>query len=454
MKAAAIAYSLAGQFVGKTDTAIANCGQGNDGKIKADDTREFGALIFYLDEDAADVNSKEEVDSSDGNKLQGEAENKQKNEAKIDENLVTAEATAAQMTSAAQIMQASAMFLQSNDSDVKGDVLVSADADLTQVSNTASETAKAEVGVSDITSDTIAKTSPFSELVSETSSSETEAENVGIVPVSVNVNNADATNRANGEDGDIRYGSLRADSSGESIKSVSDENANAGSTSVFIERVLKSLQSRDTAGLNSDAVGENQNNNESASTNESKIASEISGVVSDFTTVTNEAVPATDNTEKSSAVQKAIDNFIHDFRGIETGESEIHITLEPESLGKLSIFMSQSEKGLYVEIRSDDLDICASLLGQVDSMVSAIQEHGIQIDSFDVRYMDSGASNYSSEGSGQRSGSYGREQPAYKSLAADDTAWLDNNSRKHILILHDYYYYYDAEAVESIEYRV
>ena len=116
--------------------------------------------------------------------------------------------------------------------------------------------------------------------------------------------------------------------------------------------------------------------------------------------------------------------------------------------------MSQSEKGLYVEIRSDDLDICASLLGQVDSMVSAIQEHGIQIDSFDVRYMDSGASNYSSEGSGQRSGSYGREQPAYKSLAADDTAWLDNNSRKHILILHDYYYYYDAEAVESIEYRV
>ena len=306
MKAAAIAYSLAGQFVGKTDTAIANCGQGNDGKIKADDTREFGALIFYLDEDAADVNSKEEVDSSDGNKLQGEAENKQKNEAKIDENLVTAEATAAQMTSAAQIMQASAMFLQSNDSDVKGDVLVSADADLTQVSNTASETAKAEVGVSDITSDTIAKTSPFSELVSETSSSETEAENAGIVPVSVNVNNADATNRANGEDGDIRYGSLRADSSGESIKSVSDENANAGSTSVFIERVLKSLQSRDTAGLNSDAVGENQNNNESASTNESKIASEISGVVSDFTTVTNEAVPATDNTEKAPLCKKRL----------------------------------------------------------------------------------------------------------------------------------------------------
>jgi len=46
MKATAIAFSLAGQFVGKTDTAVASCGQGDDGKFRADETRDFGALIF------------------------------------------------------------------------------------------------------------------------------------------------------------------------------------------------------------------------------------------------------------------------------------------------------------------------------------------------------------------------------------------------------------------------
>lgn len=465
MKAATIAYSLAGRFAERTDTAIAEGWQGYDGKSRANETREFWALIFCPDEDAADADLDTGIDSSDEIKLCDEAENEQKNEAESSESLVTAEATAAQMTSAIQIMQASALYLQSNDSSTEGDALLPVDTDLTEATNTSWETGITDENVSGITSDTIAGNSPFSELVSDTPSNELDGEDSGFVSsvddlmyqspatdAAADVNKADGSGRTSREYGDLRYGSLKTDSSGESAKAVSDDNTSVGSTSVFVGRVLKSLQSRDTGGLNSDTVGENQNKSESTSTNASETANDISNVASGFTSVINEAVSAPDDTEKSSAVKKALDNFVQDFRGIETGESEIHITLEPESLGKLSIFMSQSEKGLYIEIQSDDLDICASLLDQVDSMIGSIQDHGIKIDNFDVRYMDSGTSNYSSGGSGQQSGSYGREQPAHRSPAADATL-LDNNSRKYILMLHDYYYY-DAEAVGFIEYRI
>lgn len=460
MKATAIAFSLVGQFVGKTDTAVASCGQGDDGKFRADETRDFGALIFYTNEDADGVGLKEGIDSSDGITLVDEPENEQKNGAEIDENLVTAEATAAQMTSAAQMLQASALFTQSGDSGTKNDALGPVDTDLTHASNAAWETDNSESNVSDVISDTIAENSPFSELVSESLSNELDAENTGFISSNddsmYQLPASDTARRASSRNDDVRFGNLRTDTSGESIRDLSSENANANSTSVFIERVLNSLRSSVAEESNSDMVSDTGINNtsesESSQVNKSKTSGETSSVIAGFTAVTSEAANASDEIDKSSAVRKALDNFVNDFRGIEAGESEIHITLEPESLGKLSIFMSQSEKGLSIEIRSNDLEICASLLGQVDSVISAIQDHGIQLDSFDVRYMDSGASSYGSEGSREQSGSYNREQPSYRNPVID-AILRDDDSKKYIFMMHDYYYY-DTEAVGSIEYRI
>ncbi|MPM03691.1 hypothetical protein SDC9_49958 [bioreactor metagenome] len=91
-----------------------------------------------------------------------------------------------------------------------------------------------------------------------------------------------------------------------------------------------------------------------------------------------------ENIQKSQAVEKAINRFLNDFRGAETGKSEIQIVLEPESLGSLTISVSRTENGISAKIKSEDREMCAMISSQIEKLVHSMESKGVTVENVDV----------------------------------------------------------------------
>lgn len=105
-----------------------------------------------------------------------------------------------------------------------------------------------------------------------------------------------------------------------------------------------------------------------------------------FPIQTPEEKPGAEAAEKAEAVQKALDRFVQDYRGAETDGKELRIVLEPEHYGELSISVSRGEHGLMAKIRSGDREVCAAISDQLQKLVSALENKGIQVRDVDVVY--------------------------------------------------------------------
>lgn len=91
-------------------------------------------------------------------------------------------------------------------------------------------------------------------------------------------------------------------------------------------------------------------------------------------------------TEKTSAVERALNKFADDLMSIRGGSREIRIVLEPESLGVLTISVIKTESGISAKIRSEDKEIAAIISDHVQKLISSMQSKGITVSDVDVTY--------------------------------------------------------------------
>lgn len=91
-------------------------------------------------------------------------------------------------------------------------------------------------------------------------------------------------------------------------------------------------------------------------------------------------------TEKTAAVEKALNRFADDLRSIKSGAQEIKIVLEPESLGVLTISVVKTEDGISAKIRSEDKEVVAAISDQIHKLVSSMQNKGINVKEVDVAW--------------------------------------------------------------------
>jgi flagellar hook-length control protein FliK len=93
---------------------------------------------------------------------------------------------------------------------------------------------------------------------------------------------------------------------------------------------------------------------------------------------------------KSAAVEKALDHFLNDFKGVEASSSKIQIVLEPESLGTLTISVSRTENGIPAKIQSEDRKVCAIVSDQIQKLVESMENKGITVEQVDVVFGQTG----------------------------------------------------------------
>jgi len=133
--------------------------------------------------------------------------------------------------------------------------------------------------------------------------------------------------------------------------------------------------------------------------------------------------------DKGAAVEKAINQFISDFRSAEAGSTEIQIVLEPESLGTLTITVSRTENGISAKIKSDDREVCSIITDQIQKLIHSMENKGITVEDVEVVFDQMGQNqNFT-----QNSNSGGRDGSASgyavraeeKIEGSEDTARMD-----------------------------
>lgn len=139
----------------------------------------------------------------------------------------------------------------------------------------------------------------------------------------------------------------------------------------------------------------------------------------------SDSAKSSETTEISQAVEKAIHRFTDDFRGAETSGSEIKLVLEPESLGTLTIAVSQTENGVTAKIRAENKDVCAAISGELPQLIRSMEEKGITVDQVDVSF---GGAEQSFSFSQNHQGGGDDRQPVYPGKAigrVEDAAGTD-----------------------------
>ncbi|NCB50684.1 MAG: flagellar hook-length control protein FliK [Clostridia bacterium] len=150
---------------------------------------------------------------------------------------------------------------------------------------------------------------------------------------------------------------------------------------------------------------------------------------------------------RSASVERALDKFTDDLSRSETGDMELRIVLEPESLGTLMISVSRGEKGISAKIRSDSRETCAAITDQIQQLVQSMEEKGIKVDHVDVAFGQMGEDT----GFAQNGGGRGYNGQNFSSSAkgktdmTDHTGFFDTwNSRDPAAVAKD----------TAVEYRV
>jgi len=163
-----------------------------------------------------------------------------------------------------------------------------------------------------------------------------------------------------------------------------EENGSNKAVSVFqagvtekIVDTLKSMSRSETSGHN---LGETGKSEKSLFTGEAEDSCSPVAVQT-----YNETEKKTEDlAPKNTAVEKALDNFVHDLSRVERGNSEIRIVLEPESLGVLTISVSYGENGISAKIKSNDRETCDIISGQIHNLIQSMENKGIKVEDVDV----------------------------------------------------------------------
>lgn len=146
------------------------------------------------------------------------------------------------------------------------------------------------------------------------------------------------------------------------------------------------------------ASGSNSNNNDPGT---SQDESSFGGHISRDKNKTNEAGTAANGAnqmqrgaeikgetmaEKTASIERALNSFTNDLRSLRSGNQEIRIVLEPESLGVLIISVLKTDSGISAKIKSEDKEVVAIISDQLQKLVSSMQNKGIKVNDVDVVY--------------------------------------------------------------------
>jgi flagellar hook-length control protein FliK len=171
----------------------------------------------------------------------------------------------------------------------------------------------------------------------------------------------------------------------------------SGKAAAVTQSSGESSVTADTDDSSSGSSSHEKNKNDAVGTAENGANQVLSGTENKSVTLT----------EKTSAVERALNSFTDDLRSLQSGSQEIKIVLEPESLGVLTISVINSESGISVKIKSEDKSVAAIISSHIQNLVSSMQNKGITVDDVDVAYSQTGQNTSFTQQSFTQSGSEG-----------------------------------------------
>jgi flagellar hook-length control protein FliK len=114
--------------------------------------------------------------------------------------------------------------------------------------------------------------------------------------------------------------------------------------------------------------------------------------------------------------------FSQDLLELRTGVREIRITLEPESLGELTISVMKTDAGVSARIFSPDRDVCSAVADKLPVLLQSIEQNGLTMQELEIIHAPADfAGNAAQTGqSGRQGGRRGQTFRAVASAAARD----------------------------------
>jgi flagellar hook-length control protein FliK len=86
--------------------------------------------------------------------------------------------------------------------------------------------------------------------------------------------------------------------------------------------------------------------------------------------------------------QYLIDQIVNSRELLEKGEGQVKLTLNPPSLGTLDMDVRVRSNRIEVMVMADNKDVKQILQTHLSDLKSALQEHGLQIDRFNIQWQD------------------------------------------------------------------
>jgi len=116
--------------------------------------------------------------------------------------------------------------------------------------------------------------------------------------------------------------------------------------------------------------------------------------------------PRAETQIRLEAAERALMRFSQDLLELRTGVSEIRLTLEPESLGELTISVMKTEKGVSARISSPDRAVCSAVADKLPVLVQTIEQSGLTVQDLEVIHAPASfAGNAAQPGQSGRQGS-------------------------------------------------
>ncbi len=159
--------------------------------------------------------------------------------------------------------------------------------------------------------------------------------------------------------------------------SPSSEKVTGGDLKEFVGKIaetLKSMGAEETDGETSEGFTASKKETAPIKENENLASAQYAAQNTEYKEI------------KEAAVVKALNRFADDLKSVERGVTEIKIVLEPESLGTLTISVARTENGITARIKSDDKEICGIISGQLQKLVTAMENNGVRVEDVDVLF--------------------------------------------------------------------
>jgi len=125
--------------------------------------------------------------------------------------------------------------------------------------------------------------------------------------------------------------------------------------------------------------------------------------------VGNEVSLSKTETTPNLRPQYLIDQIVNSRELLEKGEGRVKLTLNPPSLGTLDMDVRVRSNRVEVTVMADNKDVRQILQTHLSDLKSALQEHGLQIDQFNIQWQD------------------GSQGSAFRQYAGGNPFWANNS---------------------------